>query len=146
MPVPTGFAYLTSLLLKDGNCLRLVNYQQDGRHELSVGHPAELRQAQLMLAAMDWSDDWPAEQALIEETSPDKGVCFIILLATRLNKAAVSQMLDLRHRGRPVWLVLLAGANGQNPEQQEAVRLYLASGLPMTLLDSPDEREEEAAE
>lgn len=139
-------AYLTSLLLKDGNCLRLVNYQQDGRHELSVGHPAELRQAQLMLAAMDWSDGWPAEQALIEETSPDKGLCFIILLATRLNKATVSQLLDLRQRGRPVWLVLLAGANGQHPEQVEAVRLYLASGLPMTMLDSPDEREEEAAE
>lgn len=128
-------AYLTRLLLADGNSLRLVNYQGDGRHELKVGQQADLRQAQLMLAGMDWSDGWPAAQALIEETMPDKSACFIVLVSTRLDRLTVCQLLDLKQRGRPVWVVLLADANGQDPEQIEAIRMMTAGNLPMTLLD-----------
>jgi len=138
-------AYLTRLLLADGNSLRLVNYQFDGRHELFAGQPSDLRQAQLMLAAMDWSDGWPAERALIEETLPDKSACFIVLVTTRLNTQTVGQLLDLQQRGRPVWLVLLGGPGSQDPEQREAIRMMLANGLPMTLLDADDEREEQPA-
>jgi uncharacterized protein (DUF58 family) len=138
-------AYLTRLLLANGHVLRLVNYQQDGRHELHADTPADLRQVQLMLAGMGFCENWPVENALIEETAPDKSACFIILVSTRLNKATVSQLLDLRQRGRPVWLVLLDGLPGASPEQQEAIRLMSANRLPMTGLDGHSVREEEAA-
>lgn len=128
-------AYLTRLLLADGNSLRLVNYQRDGRHELLAGQPADLQQTQLMLTDLDWSDGWPVENALAEETQPEKSACFIVLVSTRLNIATVSLLYDLQQRGRPVWLVLLAHVNREDPGQQEALQMITACDLPMTLLD-----------
>lgn len=139
-------AYLTSLLLSDGNSLRLVNYQADGRHELVLDHPDGLRQAQFMLAMMDWSDAWPVEKALIEETSPERSACFIILITTRLTRETVSQLHDIRQRGRPVWLVLITGKSLPDPELAAAVSMAGAAGLPMTLLDDGNLLGEEASE
>lgn len=138
-------AYLTRLLLADGNSLRLVNYQRDGRHELLASQSADLQQAQLMLTDLDWSDGWPVENALAEETQPEKSACFIVLVSTRLNSATVSLLFDLQQRGRPVWLVLLSQVNRLDSGQQEALKMITSCNLPMTLIDSEDLQEEQFA-
>lgn len=131
-------ASLIRHLLSRGSMLRVVAYDHAGRREVLANSPEDLLAAQMMLTDLGWSDEWNPARALIEETGRDKRNCYVVHFTSRFDEAAISQLLELRQSGIPVWLILAQSKGFPTAEQQATLHRYEANGLILTVLDQAD--------
>ncbi|HBP37363.1 MAG TPA: hypothetical protein DD640_01220 [Clostridiales bacterium] len=140
-------AYLIDTVLESGNQLRAVAYHSDGRLEQRASTPADQRQMRIMLAGLQMTNGWPADQVLEMEAGQGKPVWFVLMLTTRLSLATAERLFQLQNHGLLVWLFLI-DEQPDSAEQSDALQLLASRQVPRIVIrrrESRANREQEHA-